>query len=184
MSAVKKTGLAILTLELIALATLHARAPTGTIYGRITDPTGAAIPGARIVVTSKQTGTPRVLVTANEGDYSGPALLAGAYEVTAEAPGFQRLAREAVIEASSTTTVNLTMELGATTDTVIVDAASPRIHYDTRRGDRPRDRGPAAQWAKPSGIGQGQAGAQPPTQGSNNRTFVLVLDQSGSQQRA
>ncbi len=88
-----------LTLELIALGAVQAQAPTGTIAGRITDPTGAAIPGARIVVTNKQTRAQRALVATNQGDYSAPALLAGLYEVTAEAP----------------TTVNLTMQLGATT---------------------------------------------------------------------
>ena len=77
------------------------------------------------MVTNKLTGAQRALVTTDEGDYSVPALLAGVYEVAAEAPGFQRLTREAIIEAGGTTTVNLTMQLGATRDTVTVDAASP-----------------------------------------------------------
>ncbi len=108
----KKIVLAVLSLELIALGAVRAQAPTGAIAGVVTDPTGAAIPGARIVVTNKQTAAQRTLVTTNEGDYSAPVLLAGVYEVTAEAPGFHRLAREATIEAGSTTTVNLTMQLG------------------------------------------------------------------------
>jgi len=57
--------------------------------------------------------------------------MAGIYEVTAEASGFHRLEREAIIEASSTTTVNLTMQVGATTDTVTVDAATPQMHNDS-----------------------------------------------------
>src|SRR5216684_4467491 len=127
----KKIALAVLSLELIALGAVRAQAPTGAIAGVVTDPTGAVIPSARVVITNNETGLKRALATGAGGDYSAPALLAGVYEVTAEAPGFQRLARVAIIEAGSTTTVNLTMQLGATSETVTVDAASPQIRYDT-----------------------------------------------------
>src|SRR5574337_1052402 len=75
----KKIVLAILSLQLIAIATVHAQAPAGAIAGVVTDPTGAAIPGAHVVVANKETGLKRALVTGAEGDYSAPALLAGVY---------------------------------------------------------------------------------------------------------
>jgi hypothetical protein len=46
------------------------------------------------------------------GDYSAPELLPGHYEVTAAAPGFKRLAREATVDAGTTTTANLAMQVG------------------------------------------------------------------------
>ncbi|HJY87157.1 MAG TPA: carboxypeptidase-like regulatory domain-containing protein, partial [Candidatus Acidoferrales bacterium] len=167
---------------LITLGSVHAQAPTGTIAGRVLDPSGAAIPGARILVTNKQTGAQRVLLATNEGDYSAPALLVGVYEVTVEAPGFQRLAREAIIETGSTTTVNLTMQLGATTYTVSVDAASPQIRYDTHEVGgvvtRPQIEGLPLNGRSFLELAKLEPGAQPPTRGSNNRTFVPVLGQT------
>lgn len=115
---------------MLALGAVQAQAPTGAIAGVVTDPTGAAIPSARVVITNNETGLKRTLVTGDAGDYSAPARLPGVYEVTAEAPGFQRVAREVIVEAGTTTTVNLTLQLGATTETVTVDAASPQMRYD------------------------------------------------------
>ena len=178
----KKTLVVILTLELITFATLHAQAPSGVIAGRIIDPTGAAISGARVVVMNKQTGAQRALVTTNEGDYSIPALLAGVYEVTAEAPGFRRLGREAIIEAGSTTTVDLTMQVGPATDSVTVEGASPQMHYDTYGVGgvvtHTQIQGLPLNGRSFLELAKLEPGAQPPTRASNNRTFVPVLGQT------
>jgi Carboxypeptidase regulatory-like domain len=73
----KRIVLAVLSMELIALGAVRAQAPIGAIAGHALDPTGAAISGARVIVTNKETQASRDLVTAAEGDYSAPALLAG-----------------------------------------------------------------------------------------------------------
>lgn len=57
----------------------------------------------RAVVTSER---------GNVGNYSAAVLLPGLYEVAAEAAGFKRLARETSVEAGSTATVNLWMQVG------------------------------------------------------------------------
>jgi hypothetical protein len=174
---------AVFAWALITLGSVYAQAPTGAIAGIVSDPTGSAIPDARMLVTNKQTGAQRALVTTNEGDYAAPALLAGVYEVTAEAPGFQRLAREAIIEAGSTTTVNLTMQVGPSTQTVTVDAASPQIRYDTHEVagvvTRPQVEGLPLNGRSFLELAKLEPGAQLPTLGSNNRTFVPVLGQTG-----
>ncbi len=178
----KKIVLAVLSLELIALGTVRAQAPTGAIVGVVTDPTGAVVPSVSVVVTNKETGLKRALATGAGGDYSAPVLLAGVYEVTGEAPGFQRLAREAIVEAGSTTTVNLTMQLGSSTQTVTVDAASPQIRYDTHEVGgvvtRPQIEGLPLNGRSFLELAKLEPGAQPPTRGSNNRTFVPVLGQT------
>jgi hypothetical protein len=174
-----KLILRILGVGLIALGTVRAQAPTGAIAGLVADPTGAAISGARVVVTNKETGLKRTCVTAPRGDYSAPALLAGEYEVVAEAPGFQRLALEATIEAGITTTVNPTMQVGPTTETVTVDAASPQIHYDAHEVGgvvtRPQIEGVPLNGRGFLELAKLEPGAQQPTRGSNNRTFVPLL---------
>jgi Carboxypeptidase regulatory-like domain len=180
---VKKIVLAVLSLELIALGTVRAQAATGAIAGIVTDPTGAPIPSARVVVTNKETGLKRALATGAEGDYSAPALLPGVYEVSAEAPGFQRLLREAIVEAGNTTTVNLTLRLGSSNQTANVDAASPQIRYDTNEVGgvvtRPQVEGLPLNGRSFLELAKLEPGAQPPTRGSNNRTFVPVLGQTG-----
>jgi len=104
-----------------------AQVPTGTIIGLVTDPTGAAIPEASVVVTNTETGLKRALLASDAGDFSVSALLPGIYEVTADAKGFKGLAREATVEAGSTTSVNLAMEVGPASQQLTVQAAVPQI---------------------------------------------------------
>jgi hypothetical protein len=111
-------------------AILIAQAPTGIITGTVTDATGAVVPNATITITNKATGGPRQVSSNAEGLYSLPALPAGDYEVRAESKGFRTLLREATVVIGSTTTVDLPMQLGATTDVVNVEAATAQINYE------------------------------------------------------
>jgi hypothetical protein len=64
---------------------------TATISGRVTDPTGAVVPGATItVVSTDKAVTVRSLRTSGGGQYAVPLLSVGHYNVTAEASGFNR----------------------------------------------------------------------------------------------
>jgi hypothetical protein len=178
---VKKIVVTILSLQLIAVATLHAQAPTGAIVGLITDPTGAAISGTRITVTNQQTGGQRSEIAGSEGEYSVPALMAGVYEVTADVAGFRRLTREVIVETGSTTTVDLTMQVGPAADIVTVEGASPQIRYDSHGVGsvvtRTQIEGLPLNGRSFLELSKLEPGAQPPTRGSNNRTFVPVLGQ-------
>src|SRR5215471_5588951 len=120
---------AILLFMLIGLAS--AQQPTGAIAGVVRDPSGAAVVGAQIKGVSVATGLARTVISSEQGDYSIPALLAGEYEVSAEAPSFQRLARTALVEAGATTTADFALRVGEVTESVTVDAASPQMHYDS-----------------------------------------------------
>ena len=110
--------------------TCYAQTPTGTISGTVTDPQGAAIPNAAVTVTSKATGAERKVTTNNAGLYSVPALQAGEYEVRAESSGFRNLLRPATVQVGESTTVDLPMSLGASNQTVTVEAASAQINYE------------------------------------------------------
>src|SRR5580704_14356823 len=67
-----------------------AQAPTGAIAGVVRDPSGAAVSAAQVKAVRAATGLARAIATSARGDFSFPALLAGEYEVTVEAPGFQQ----------------------------------------------------------------------------------------------
>jgi hypothetical protein len=58
---------------------------TVTIYGTVTDPSGAAIAGATVSVTNQATGQSRDTVTAIDGNYVVPDLRVGAYRLTVTA---------------------------------------------------------------------------------------------------
>src|SRR5260370_15420928 len=67
---------------------------TGSIVGRVTDVSGGVVVGAKIVVTSVETGLKRTTITTSEGYFSAPALPAANYTVSAEMPGFKKAVSE------------------------------------------------------------------------------------------
>ena len=153
--------------------------PTGSIAGVVRDSSGAAVPAARVQAVSAATGLARTIATSAQGDFSFPALLAGEYEVSAEAPGFQRTVREAVVEAGTTTTADFTLRVGDVKDAVTVEGASPLMHYDSHTvggvvtrsqiEDLPLNGRSFLELAKL------EPGVQPPTRSADGRTFVPVL---------
>ena len=116
-------------LVLTAIGAL-AQAPTGAIAGRVNDQSGAVVPKAKVTIAKKDTGSTRQLLAASDGSYSFEALPAGEYEVSAEATGFRLLVRRAIVETGATTTVNLTMLVGAARDVVTVEASAADINCE------------------------------------------------------
>src|SRR5260370_40867088 len=89
-----------------------AQSPTGTIAGVVRDPSGAAAAGAQVKLTSQATGFAWTAVTAEQGDFSFPSLLAGENEGKVEAPGLQRMVRRATGEAEPTPTKSRSLRAG------------------------------------------------------------------------
>ena len=75
---------------LVSVLTLSvsAQLPTSTVNGAVTDPQGAAVVGANVVVTSNTTGLSRETATGADGRYAVPSLLPGDYTVRVAAQGF------------------------------------------------------------------------------------------------
>ncbi len=120
-------------LLVVALATVgvaRAQTPAGTIIGVVSDATGAVVVRARITITNRATGLVRNLTTSAEGDYSAVALPPGNYQVTAEAMGFSFLERTATVDAGTTTTVNLQVQVGEKSENITVNNIAPLIRYD------------------------------------------------------
>lgn len=115
----------------MALAAIGAfgQTPTGTISGSVTDESGAVVPGAPVTITEKSTAAVRNVTSNADGSFNAPALLAGVYEVRATVSGFRTIVREATVEAGSTTTVDLRLQVGQSKDVVTVEAATAQIEY-------------------------------------------------------
>lgn len=117
---------------LTALSTWAAD-PTGSIAGKITDPSGAAIVGAKLTATSQATGLNRGAVSGSDGGYILPLLPSGAYMLLVEADGFRKVEQRGITVAANTTaTVPITLQLGAVADSVTVEANANLV--DTTSG--------------------------------------------------
>ena len=84
----KSLVLGVLTLAIGV--SLHAQT-SASISGRVTDPSGAVVPGAMVTVKSLETGATRTVTTNDSGDYTVLGLPLGPQEVKAACPGFTAL---------------------------------------------------------------------------------------------
>jgi hypothetical protein len=105
----------------------------GTINGKITDSSGAVLPGVGITIASPQLlGGQRTLVTDEQGNYRAGLLVPGTYSVKYELPGFKTLVREGIqVSAGFTATLNINMEVATVAETVTVQGDSPIVDTST-----------------------------------------------------
>ena len=111
---------------------LHAQANYGAIRGRITDASGAVIAGADVTLTSDGTKIARVTHTNQAGDYFFTAVAPGAYSVQISAKSFKNIEhRGVVVDLEQTLTVDESLAVGTTGDTVEVSGTGPLIDTAT-----------------------------------------------------
>ncbi|MGH9657780.1 MAG: carboxypeptidase regulatory-like domain-containing protein, partial [Bryobacteraceae bacterium] len=107
--------------------TTLAQTVTGTLEGRLTDPAGAAIPGASVRIKEVSTGAARSAQTNAEGLYQFAFLALGTYDVTAEAQGFQTQAGKAAIALNRATVLSFNLKLAGVQQEITVTDAAPVI---------------------------------------------------------
>jgi hypothetical protein len=115
MARIKFNIMAFAVLLVALSATAFAQLETGQIAGRVTDPNGAVVPGAAVVVKSVETGAERAATSDAEGAYAVTNLQPGLYDVTVEAQSF----------AKSTQRVQVTVGARASLDTQLSVTAIP-----------------------------------------------------------
>ncbi len=100
----------------------------GGIAGTVTDPTGAAIPGATVTAANDSTGVSTTRQTTGAGYYDMPTLDPGVYTVTVSATGFQQMVQHNVrVDALQSVGLNPKLTIGQTGETVTVNAAPPQL---------------------------------------------------------
>ena len=107
-----------------------AQTPTGTISGAVADASGLRLGGVEIRITARDTGQIRETQTSADGEYSIPAVPAGAYALSADLQGFKRVQREVEVDAGSRTVADLTLMPGDVRETVTVSGAAPLMRPD------------------------------------------------------
>src|SRR6266853_2171833 len=108
---------------------LHAQAVGATLSGTVTDQSGGVVPKADVAILNTGTGETRSVSTNADGIYSAPNLIPGSYSVTATAPGFSKLVHSGItLTVGATQVLNLTMQVGQSTQTVEVTAEAPIVN--------------------------------------------------------
>ena len=149
----KKVALALIMAAGLFPALAAAQAVTGTIFGTVTDTTGAAVPGVTVTLTHTGTGLVRTVVTTSDGEYTAPSLPTGAYTVVAELTGFKTVTVSNVaLGVDQRVRVNMPLEVGTMAETVTVigshaaraDLVLGAGHDGHQRADSKRCRSTAA----------------------------------------
>src|SRR6266542_4083512 len=125
----------VILLALVTLALTAGSAGAQILYGSLTgvvkDAQGAAVPGASVTVTNKQTGLTRDAVSGGDGTYTINNLLPGPYDVKVSLTGFREALRTNVpVTVSEISRVDMTLEVGALTETVTVASEAQLLQTD------------------------------------------------------
>jgi hypothetical protein len=116
----------------VAAPAAFAQIQTGEIHGRVTDASGAVLPGATVTVEGPALIQPEVSITTETGAYSFPRLPVGTYSVRFELAGFRQLMQEGVrIQSGFSAQINAKLELSSISEILTVSAASPVV--DTKQ---------------------------------------------------
>ncbi|MCI0390573.1 MAG: TonB-dependent receptor [Acidobacteria bacterium] len=105
---------------------------TSSLSGTVTDPNGAVVIGATVSVKNAASGSEFRTVTSNQGTYNVPSLGAGKYVVIMTASGFKSATVQDIeIDAGTPATVNVTLEVGQATETVVVQGGAQIVQTQT-----------------------------------------------------
>jgi hypothetical protein len=111
--------------SLIFAAALLAQNPTAVVNGSAVDPSGAAVPDAKVTVVNQQTNVAASRITGADGTFSIINLLPGTYALTVEKTGFKKVSLPPFkLDVNQILTENIPLQIGATSDTVTVSAES------------------------------------------------------------
>lgn len=116
---------------LLALV-MTAAGQQATVQGVVSDPSGAAVPEAAVVVTNRATGVAVSALTNREGLFSAPGLVPGAYRVEVSAVGFApAVLNELVLNVNQTARADFALKVGTVSEAVEVSAHVAALDSET-----------------------------------------------------
>jgi hypothetical protein len=123
-------ALTLFATHLILSPSAHAQVNTANLTGLVTDPTGAAIPGAHVQATSATTGYSRQAVTDDSGYYSMQNMPIGMYHVSVQQTSFAKLDQDVVLDTGQKGRRDFHLQLGTEQQTVQVQENSTTLSPD------------------------------------------------------
>src|SRR5437773_7623558 len=120
----------VMTVLLCFVRPAFGQAVFGNITGTVTDPSGAAVANAELVITDLERGISYSVKTNSVGNYTQTHLLAGRYQVKVNATGFSEFSAAADVQVDATTRVDAQMKLGKAASTITVTTETPLLKVD------------------------------------------------------
>jgi hypothetical protein len=106
-----------------------AQSPNATVTGRVLDPNGAIVVGAKIEITNSETGVQSASETNGEGIYTISGLRPGIYRIEVAKPGFKTLLKpDIVLHVQDIAAINFSLPLGSVSETVTVSVGGVNIN--------------------------------------------------------
>jgi len=142
----KPTGLSLsyslLAVVVVALIAGSAAAQEfrGSITGRVTDPSGSAVPGVQITITNAATNVSSSVTTNEVGVYTVLYLTPGRYTIVAEATGFKKPQQTVEVRVGDKLTLDIPLEVGSVLESVSVMAEAPLLQTSTASAGQVIDR--------------------------------------------
>lgn len=131
MTRYSRIGLGVV-LCLLLIGSAAAQSDRGSIAGSVLDSSGAAVSGADITIRGVNTGNTYKTVSTGDGVYRIADIAIGRYDVTVKANGFKTSQKTGVlVQISTVTALNITLEPGAVTEEVSVVADAPTIQTES-----------------------------------------------------
>jgi len=125
------TLLLIFAFGIFAAMPARAQVLYGTLTGTVTDPSGAAVPGAQVIALEVQTGVSQTVTGDSSGNYRFTALLPGTYKVTISAQGFATQETPGVVvRVNETARVDAPLKVGSATQNIVVTTEAPILQTD------------------------------------------------------
>src|SRR5450755_3077795 len=114
-----------------SVGSLWGQAIYGSIYGQVTDSTGAGIPNATVTVKNVDKGTAVQTTSSSIGEYSVEHMIPDTYDISVTAPGFKGTEAKGIrVSADTSPKVDLKLEVGLTSETVTVTGEIPQLKTD------------------------------------------------------
>jgi hypothetical protein len=124
----ERTALALAIVIVLAATHVAAAQATGQLNGRVTDESGAVLPGVTVTATQTDTGFARTVVTDDTGAWTMPSVPIGPYRLEVALQGFRtQLLTGIVLQVNASPVITTVLALGALEESVTVQAAAPLV---------------------------------------------------------
>jgi hypothetical protein len=116
-------------LALLATGPLYAQVTTATIYGRVLDPSDAAVPQAKVTLQNEETNARSNAVADSSGQFTVPFLPIGHYTINIEATGFKAQKQTGIeLSAGQRAGLEFKLDIGSVSDIVEISASAPQVN--------------------------------------------------------
>src|SRR6202045_217945 len=122
--------IALSALLLCSVAFAQTTVSNGSISGTVTDPTGAVVSGAKVVVTNTSPGQSLNLNANQSGVYASGPLDPGTYKVQVSAKGFSSVSETITVELGNTASANIKLQIGQESQVIEVQAATVAVNSE------------------------------------------------------